>query len=345
MRAFTVDPAAGPPPGELIGAVVTEEVKAEGRKLFRKGHRLTGADLPALARVDRAFHAVRLEPGELHEDEAGRRLAVAVAGPYLEVRGPVQSRYNVVATAKGLLRVAPELVVALNRLNGVAVFTLQDRLSVLPGKIAAGVKITPVAVPEETVRAAETLAGDRPVLWVEPFQSLRVGVVTTEGLTGRVRDRFRETVERKIGWYGGEVLRFEDLPNEAAAVAGAISRLLEDGADLVLAGGGNTIDPLDPTLLALPMIGAEMVRFGAPAHPGSMFWLAYQGAVPIFNLASCSMYSKATVADLILPWIMAGERVEDDHLAALGYGGLLDRGMAFRFPPYDDEHAAEDDDE
>ena len=85
----------------------------------------------------------------------------------------------------------------------------------------------------------------------------------------------------------------------------------------------------------LDHIGAEIVRFGAPAHPGSMFWLAYRGTLPIFNLASCSMFSKSTIADVVLPWIMTGERVEADTLAGLGFGGLLDRGMTFRFPPYD----------
>ena len=57
------------------------------------------------------------------------------------------------------------------------------------------------------------------------------------------------------------------------------------------------------------------------------------------------MYSKATVADLVLPWIMAGERVTGDDLAALGYGGLLDRGMGFRFPPYESEEVEETGDE
>jgi len=72
-----------------------------------------------------------------------------------------------------------------------------------------------------------------------------------------------------------------------------------------------------------------------------MFWLAYRGALPIFNLASCSMFSKATIADVVLPWIMTGERVEADTLAGLGFGGLLDRGMTFRFPPYDVEGVEE----
>jgi hypothetical protein len=341
MQPFTLDPTRTADPETLLGTVICEEVSADGRRLFRKGHRLTEADLADLDRVDRPVHAVRLGPDDVHEDEAGRRLAQAIAGDNVAIRGPVQSRYNLVATAKGLLRVDGRAVLELDQLPGIAVFTLQDRLPVLPGKIVTGAKITPVAVPEVTLRAAEAIGRRAPVVRVAAFRPMPVGVITTEGLVGRARDRFRETVARKIGWYGGRVLRFEDLPNEVAAVAAAITGLIDDGAELVLAGGGNTIDPLDPTLLALPRVGAEIVKFGAPAHPGSMFWLAERGGVPIFNLASCSMYSKATVADLILPWIMAGERVTAAGVAALGLGGLLDRGMSFRFPPYDQEAADE----
>ncbi|MGH2531710.1 MAG: molybdopterin-binding protein [Thermomicrobiales bacterium] len=345
MQPFILDPQQEHAP-DLIGAVICEEVKANGRRLFHKGHRLTREDLAALPAIGRSIHAVRLDADDVHEDEAGMRLATAVAGQGVFPKGPVQSRVNLVAQRKGLLRVDAGAVKALNRIEGVAVFTLPDRLTVVPGKIVAGAKITPVAIPRATLQEAEALAGRSPVVQVKPFRTLRVGVVTTEGLAGKVRDRFRETVTKKIDWYGGEVLGFADLPNDPDQVAPTITGLIDDGgADLVLTGGGNTIDPLDAALLSLPRIGGEIVKFGAPAHPGSMFWLAYRGETPIFNLASCSMYSKATVADLILPWIMAGERVTLDDLAALGYGGLLDRDMGFRFPPYDVEATDEEDSE
>ena len=347
MHPFTLDPTRLDPPETLVGAILTEEVSANGRRLFHKGHRLTEGDLDAVGTVGRPIHAVRLSPDDVHEDEAGRRLATAVSGERIEIRGPVQSRYNLVAAGKGLLRVDAVAVIALNGLDGVAVFTLQDRLPVLPGKIVGGAKITPVAIPEATLGAAETLVASRPrpVVRVAPFRPLVVGVVTTEGMSDRVRDRFQETVRHKIGWYGSQVLRFVDLPNDTRAVATAVEELIAEGANLVLTAGGNTIDPLDPALLALDRLGAEMVSFGAPAHPGSMFWLAYRGHVPIFNLASCSMYSKATVADLILPWVMAGERVTRHDLAALGYGGLLDRDMGYRFPAYDVDRVDEPDEE
>jgi molybdopterin biosynthesis enzyme len=211
--------------------------------------------------------------------------------------------------------------------------------------VLAGVKITPVATKRSTLEVAEAMARTTTVVQVKHFLPLKVGVVSTEGMNDKARERFQDSVRKKVGWYGGSVIGFSDLPNEAEPVATAIEAYIDKGAELIMTGGGNTIDPLDAALLALPTIGAEMVKFGAPAHPGSMFWLAFRGAVPIFNLASCSMYSKATSADLILPWIMAGEQVTSDDISSLGYGGLLDRDMHFRFPPYEQDEAEESSDE
>jgi molybdopterin biosynthesis enzyme len=160
-------------------------------------------------------------------------------------------------------------------------------------------------------------------------------------MTERTRQRFQDSVRKKVDWYGGELLGFADLDKDPDAVAETIDGYVNQGADLVLAGGGNTIDPLDATIQALPKVGAEIVMFGAPVHPGSMLWLAYREDMPVFNLASCSMYSRSTSADLILPWIMAGERIGARDIAALGYGGSLDRDMQYRFPPYDSESVSE----
>ena len=318
---------------ETSTLVITEDVTLGGRRI-RKGHRVTRDDVPVLADLERPVHAVLLESGDVHEDDAGARLArrwPGRASPF----AARPSAGSMIANTKGLLRVDADALLRLNRLPGVAIFTLEDRIPVVPGKIVTGVKVTPVAVAEATLLEAEAIAAEGPVVQVAPFHPLRVGVISTEGPDWRVRDRFQASVAQKIGWYGGSVIGFSDLPRDAEVIAAEIDRLEGEGADLVLAAGGNTIDPLDPTLRALDVAGAEIVRFGAPAHPGSMFWLAYRGMLPIFNLASCSMFSKATIADVVLPWIMTGERVEPDTLAGLGFGGLLDRGMTFRFPPYD----------
>ena len=66
-----------------------------------------------------------------------------------------------------------------------------------------------------------------------------------------------------------------------------------------------------------------------------MFWLAEVGEVPIINLASCRMWTGSTVGDLMLPLLMAGERVTPEEIVEIGYGGLPGSAVNLRFPAYD----------
>lgn len=330
-----------------LGWILAHEVRhADGSRLFRKGSII---DSDTLARWNEAARGEihLIEPGDedLHEDEAGRRICLAVAGDGIRSKGPIQSRYNLISERKGLLRVSIDLLRQVNSVEGVTVFSLLDRQPVLPGKIVAGVKVTPITVPNASIEHVECVvaAAPRPPLVVLPFVRKRVAVLATEGLNERMQERFRKAVEHKINWYGSELQELRFIGREPDEIAATFQEFLVNGAELLMAAGGNTIDPLDPLLLALPKIGAEMVHFGAPAHPGSMFWLARKGDVTIFNLASCSMYSRATVADLILPLVMTGQRVTAADIVELGYGGLLEREMAFRFPDYDAEVSDEED--
>lgn len=329
---------------DALDLVIAEEVRHDGKRAFRKGHRITSDDLDTLGQMDDSIHAVELEPDDVHEDDAAIELANLIAGEGLEIRPPVQSRVNLNSTSRGLLRVDADAVIELNLLPGIAIFTTIDRLPVRPRQNVAGSKITPVSVPRSVLDHARALVEslDHPIVTIKPFIHHTVGVLATEGLSDKIRDRFEAAVRTKLDWYGSDVLRFAYLEDDPDAVANTMRGMMDDGADLILTAGGNTIDPLDPTIRALPDIDASVVRLGAPAHPGSMFWYGStnDGEVPIVNLASCSMYSQATVADLVLPWVMAGERVSNRDLAGIGYGGLLDKDMKWRFPAYDEEDPA-----
>lgn len=333
---------------ELVGAVVTQQARLRGKRRFRKGQRISEADLGDIAALERPLHVVQLEADDLHEDEAGVRIASLVSGPNLRPRKPVQSRVNIEATVKGLVRVDAGAVFTINQAEGVGLFTVPDHLPVVPGKIVAGAKIAPVSIPAAVLDGIAGLLrrSGRPVLEVRPFLPHRVGVVITEGLAENLRARFETAVTRKMAWYGSTIEKFEYVGEDGGQVVPAIRAMMSAGIDLLLTAGGNMMDPLDPALLAIPEVGGHIVRLGAPAHPGSMFWLGHIDAVdlPVVNLASCSMYSKATVADLVLPRVLAGERVTPDDMARMGYGGLLDRDMGWRFPDYEADTVDEPDD-
>ena len=137
----------------------------------------------------------------------------------------------------------------------------------------------------------------------------------------------------KVAWFGSSISQIRYVLDETDAVQRAIPALLAD-ADLLLTAGANATDPLDPTLVALERVGATIEKRGAPAHPGSAVWLAYLDGKPIFGVAACGMFSKATVLDLILPRLFTGVRVTAADFNGLGHGGLLSKDMAFRFPSY-----------
>ena len=175
MRAITISPVIWfPIPGQPVWSSPRTSKSVTGA--FARDIEFGGGDdAPLLADLDRPVHAVVLESDDVHEDDAGARLASAIAGSGLTIRGPSFSRYNLVANTKGLLRVDAGALLRLNRLPGVAIFTLEDRIPAVPGKIVTGVKVTPVAVAGATLLEAETIAAEGAVVQVVPFQPLQVG--------------------------------------------------------------------------------------------------------------------------------------------------------------------------
>lgn len=134
MRVERVAPGRRAP-AKLVGAVLTRDLTVAGER-WEKGRRLSADDLRALAAEDAGppVSVVLAERGELHEDEAALRLAKAIAGSNLDVRGPNQSRLDLVAATAGVVTVRVAELERINRLDPLEVFTVfdgQDRKSVV----------------------------------------------------------------------------------------------------------------------------------------------------------------------------------------------------------------------
>ena len=304
------------------------------RVLLLKGRILTRDDWPVVAgaRIEE-LHIVRMEAGDIHEDEAARRLAKTVAGSGVLVHGPVESQVRLSAEVNGIFKVDVQRLEALNSIEDLSIFTLFDGQLVSKGKTVAGVKVTPFVVKEARLREAVDVAGFDGVVQVLAFRPMRVAVLVRERLEPAQREKFQTSIEMKVAWFGSAISEIRYVADDVSAVEKAVGELLRD-ADLLLTAGANATDPLDPTLLALEQLGARMEKQGAPAHPGSAVWLAYLTDRPIFGVAACGMFSRATVLDLILPRLFTGARVTAADFNGLGHGGLLSKDMGFRFPAY-----------
>jgi hypothetical protein len=93
-----------------------------------------------------------------------------------------------------------------------------------------------------------------------------------------------------------------------------------------------SVDPDDVTRLAIRQAGATEMHYGASALPGAMFLAAWIGDVPLLGVPACGLYHRATVLDLVLPRILAGERIGKKELAFFGHGGLCQDCRPCLFP-------------
>jgi len=100
-----------------------------------------------------------------------------------------------------------------------------------------------------------------------------------------------------------------------------------------------SVDPDDVTRFAIAELGGSPLAYGSAVLPGAMFLVAYlaprqagQGPVPVLGIPACGIYHRTTVFDLVLPRILAGERIGRKELAQLGHGGLCMNCRECRYP-------------
>jgi molybdenum cofactor synthesis domain-containing protein len=173
-------------------------------------------------------------------------------------------------------------------------------------------------------RAAAIAGANGGVISVKTLTQVKAGLIVTgdEVFHGLIQDRFAPILSRKVEDLGSEVAAVEFLPDDAQAIARTISAFLAQGCNLLLLSGGMSVDPDDVTRHAIRLAGAAEIHYGSAVLPGAMFLVAYLGQVPLLGVPACALHHPVTVLDLVLPRILAGEKIGKVELALLGHGGL-----------------------
>ncbi len=312
-------------PGEFKGAA------------FRKGHIIREEDLGRLQRIGKEhLFSLQVEQDELHEDEAALLLAQALRGTGVAMRGaPHEGKITLVAETDGLLKVNREALLAFNLLGEVMCATLHTNTPVRKGQRLASTRAIPLVVKRAVVDAAIGIAqGVGGIVSVRKLRAPKAGVVITgnEVFSGRVRDAFAPVIRKKIEAVHGEIAGIAYAPDDEAVIEERLRELLAAGADLLILTGGMSVDPDDVTRFAIRNLGAHDVVYGSAMLPGAMFLVAYLGTIPVLGIPACGMYAATTVFDLVLPRVLAGERITRRELAELGHGGLCLKCDVCRYP-------------
>jgi len=351
---------------ESVGTVLAHDIteirpgEFKGRA-FKKGHVIREEDVCHLQRLGKEhLFVLNVAEDEMHENAAAYAIARALMGNGVAIKGePKEGKISLIAEQDGLLKIDRNALLEFNLLGEVMCATLHDNTVVRKGQTVAGTRAIPLVVKrsivEEAVRIAEKvrsselgvrneyanpqsairnpkLAGG--VIEVKELRKPKVGVVITgnEVYHGRIKDAFAPVITKKIEEIGGELVGVYYAPDDKAFIVDRLRELIHAGADLLITTGGMSVDPDDVTRFAIRELGAGDIVYGSAVLPGAMFLVAYLGEIPILGIPACGMYAKTTIFDLVLPRVLAGERIGRKEMAALGHGGLCMQCEVCHYP-------------
>ena len=326
--------------GHILCHDITQIIKDKKKGvLFKKGHIVREEDIPALLSVGKEHLFVwEKKEGILHENEGAGILYKICAGENMHGTDVSEGKIELIADSPGLLKIRRDALNAVNGLGEMMIASRHGDFPVKKGDKIAGTRIIPLVIEKEKMDRAVEAAGEEPIFSVLPFRQKKVGIVTTgsEVKKGLIKDTFTPVLREKLSEYPTEIIG-QTLPgDDREQITSDILRFAEEGAGLIIASGGMSVDPDDRTPGAIKDTGAEIITYGAPVLPGAMLLIAYLNMngrnIPVLGLPGCVMYAKRTVFDLLLPRIMADDPICREEIALLGEGGLCLNCSVCTFP-------------
>ncbi len=333
MKVLPVEDSVGMILGHDITQIVPGVCKGPA---FRRGHMVTSGDIPLLLNIGKEhLYVFDLSEGLLHEDDAARRIALAASGPGIDLSEPTEGKVTLTAACDGLLKIDTDALFRVNSVQDMVFGTVHSNQMVKKGRPLAGTRVVPLVIKSGPVCQVEAIcAASFPLIQVKPFISRKIGVITTgsEVAKGRIKDRFGPVLRSKFKDLGSTVMEQVFVSDDVETTVAAIHSFRERGAEMIVLTGGMSVDPDDQTPASIRASGAKVVTYGAPTFPGAMFMLAYLGDIPVVGLPGCVMYFNASIFDLVVPRILAGEDVTRNDIVGLGHGGFCESCSTCRYP-------------
>ena len=355
------------PVAEAVGMVLAHDIteirgnEFKGRA-FKKGYIVREKDIDHLRRLGKEqLFVLNINDNEMHEDEAAYALATALMGEGVAIEGkPKEGKVNIIADRNGLLNINKKTLAHFNMLGDVMCATLHNNTLVKKGEVVAGTRAIPLVVKRNVVEEAVKIAAyGQGTIGIKEMKKAMAGIVITgnEVYYGRIKDAFAPVITKKIKGFGCDIVGVYYTPDDEEFIKARLKELIKAGADLLITTGGMSVDPDDVTRFAIRELGATDITYGSAVLPGAMFLIAYldysnelsvtsikpkgqdsslvtrhSSLIPILGIPACGMYHKTTIFDLILPRVLAGERIGRKEIAELGHGGLCMNCSECRYP-------------
>lgn len=318
----------GPVPLEAAkGTINAHSVRTENGKI-PKGKFLDADDIAALrASGVKNIVVASLESGDIHEDEAAQKIAIALGGKKTRVADAFTGRVNLFASAAGVLVFDAALVHAVNQVHeSVTLATLAPGALVSEGQVIATIKIIPFAVANDILgHVLEEISAPENSLSVAAFKAHKVGLVATRvaGTPDKMLDKSAKLLSARLTRLGSSLGEEIRCNHEEKAIAAAISDLVARGHEpVIIFGASATVDRRDMVPSGIVSAGGELDHFGMPVDPGNLLLIGHLGDVRVLGAPGCARSPAENGFDRVLEQMMAVQPVTRQSIVVMGAGGL-----------------------
>lgn len=307
------------------GAWLAHGLTVNGRRL-KKGHVLTAAEVEWLRKNgSTTVLAARPEAGDIPEDTAARRVAVASVGAHAHANAPFTGRCNIYADADGIAVINRATVDAMNAVNeSITIATVPPWASVVAGQMLATIKIIPFAAPAETVSKVEAVAEN--AIRIAPFGPHRVGIISTRlpETKPSVITKATEIMRQRLDRAGSTVGDVSAVDHHEIALAEAIRTQHAAGNNPIVIFAASAItDRRDVIPAGIVAAGGSIRHYGMPVDPGNLMLIGELDGVPVIGAPGCARSPKPNGFDWVLNRFLAGLDVDANAVMGMGVGGLL----------------------
>ena len=306
-------------PGEFKGAK------------FLRGHIIRKEDIEVLISLGKENIFVMEEEDKeknlIHENDAAMFIVekLNLDKEFFEISDIREGKINITAKEDGILKIDINTLNKINKIGEIILVTKYNNSYIKKGETVAATRVIPLLIEKSQLDEMKEIVKDRNVLTFKKIdKNKNLALITTgnEVYNGIIKDKSKEALLKKYRKYELNDMEQVFSPDDKDTIKKYI-KIFENEKDIIMCTGGMSIDPDDVTPSAIRESNWEIVTYGTPVLPGAMFMLAYKGEKVLIGLPGGVVFSEKTVFDVLLPRILANDRITKQEIIEMGHGGLL----------------------
>ena len=306
-------------PGEFKGAK------------FLRGHIIRKEDIEVLISLGKENIFVMEEEDKeknlIHENDAAMFIVekLNLDKEFFEISSIREGKINIIAKEDGILKIDINTLNKINKIGEIILVTKYNNSYIKKGETVAATRVIPLLIEKSQLDEMKEIVKDRNVLTFKKIdKNKKLALITTgnEVYNGIIKDKSKEALLKKYKKYELNDMEQVFSPDDKDTIKKYI-KMFENEKDIIMCTGGMSIDPDDVTPSAIRESNWEIVTYGTPVLPGAMFMLAYKGEKVLIGLPGGVVFSEKTVFDVLLPRILANDRITKQEIIEMGHGGLL----------------------